>query len=175
MKKLAVISDLWGVRRSQWWRYYVENLSDSFDVAFYDACALGQIDLSNYTEEALHQQFINGGIDKAVENLLKIETQPDAVLGFSIGGYIAFKSLQNGLKTNTLFAVSSSRLRKETDCPKAQIQLFYGENDLYKPSAEWFAQMNLTPHIFKGEPHDFYQKEKIATQICDFVKNRVNN
>ena len=71
--KLVILSDLWGEKKSDWTKQYIKLLSDSFEVFYYDSCQLAEIDTTDYTEENLHKQFVDGGIDKAVENLLKLE------------------------------------------------------------------------------------------------------
>ncbi|WP_392447098.1 alpha/beta hydrolase [Capnocytophaga canis] len=173
MKKLIVISDLWGVKQSQWWQYYTETLSKHFEVIFYDACQLGQIDVSQYTEVALHQQFMDGGVLQSVQNLAYKEKETFAILGFSIGGYIAWRALHSGLKAQHLVAVSSTRLRYETIPPKAQLHLFYGKKDHHLPSTAWYDTMKTSPYLFDEAYHNFYQKKYIAQQICEYIENKM--
>lgn len=108
MKKLIILSDLWGKGKSEWVSHYVEALQDYFEVTFYDSCELAGIDLSTYTEDKIHPQFVNGGIEKAVNTLLARERREVVVLGFSIGGLIAWKAALRGLKTERLLAISST-------------------------------------------------------------------
>lgn len=121
---------------------------------------------SVYTEEQLHSQFLNGGIDKAVEALLQKEKEVIYIIGFSIGGTIAWKANLLGLNVSTLFAVSSTRLRYETQKSSGNITLFFGEDDHYKPNFQWFEKMELKEHLFKNEAHEFYQKKEIAAIVC---------
>lgn len=173
MKKLIVISDLWGVKQSQWWQYYTETLSKHFEVIFYDACQLGKIDVSQYTEAVLHQQFMDGGVLQSVQNLTYKEKETFAILGFSIGGYIAWRALHSGLKAQHLVAVSSTRLRYETVSPKAQLHLFYGKKDHHLPSTAWYDTMKTSPYLFDEAYHNFYQKKYIAQQICEYIENKM--
>ncbi|MFD2909701.1 alpha/beta hydrolase [Flavobacterium ardleyense] len=167
--KLLLLSDLWGKEKSDWVSFYTDILEQHFDIKYYDCCELGNIDKTNYSEEALHNQFINGGIEKAVEKLLQEETQAVTILGFSIGGLIGWKAGNSGLKIENLFAISSTRLRYETQKPLAHIELFYGEIDIFKPKSEWFEKFDLKENLFENENHEFYQKKEIAGIICDKI------
>ena len=136
--KLLILSDLFGGQHPEWINYYTNTLRSKFEIQYYDVLELANIDASNLTETDIHKQFLDGGIDKAVETLLKLETDKVTVLGFSIGGTIAWKASLLGLKTMYLFAVSSTRLRYETEAPNCEIKLYFGENDPNKPHDKWF-------------------------------------
>lgn len=164
--RLILISDLWGKEKSEWITYYITNLSPSFDVRYYDSCDLGRIDKSDYVEDKLHHQFVNGGVEKAIENVLEMEKETINVLGFSIGGYIAWKACLSGLKVQNLFSISATRLRLEIAKPKANIQLFYGENDSYKPDQNWFKKMKIKENLFPNQSHELYKEKHIAEEIC---------
>lgn len=164
--RLILLSDLWGKEKSDWLTQYTTLLEKHFDVHYYDSCELAAVDKSNYTEEQLHTQFLNGGIDKAVEALLQKEKEAIYIIGFSIGGTIAWKASFLDLNVSTLFTVSSTRLRYETQKPSETITLFFGEDDHYKPNFQWFEKMQLKEHLFKNEAHEFYQKKEIAAIIC---------
>ena len=163
---LIVLSDLWGKENADWMSYYINGLENHYTIHFYDCCTLGNIDTSDFTELKLHNQFVNGGIDRAVKNLLQIEKQNLTVLAFSIGGTIAWKAALLGLKVQTIFAISSTRLRYETQKPNCCVQLFYGENDAFRPNKNWFPKMNLTEKFYKNELHNCYRKNDIADQLC---------
>ena len=92
MAKLLILSDLWGNADAQWLSHYKELLSPFFDIVYYDSAELASIDTDMLTEEYLHQQYINGGIDRAVESLINREKEEVSVLGFSIGGTIVWKA-----------------------------------------------------------------------------------
>ncbi|MCI9846648.1 hypothetical protein [Flavobacterium pectinovorum] len=87
--RLLILSDLFGGKNSDWEKLYTEILQSKFDVQYYDVCALADISSESVSELNIHNQFLNGGIEKAVENLLKLEKKETTVLGFSIGGTIA--------------------------------------------------------------------------------------
>jgi hypothetical protein len=164
--RLIILSDLWGKEKSEWVSNYVELLKEKFEIQYYDCCELGAIDKTNYIEENLHSQFVNGGIEKAVENLLKTEKNQIDVLAFSIGGTIAWKATLKGLNVRKLFAVSSTRLRYENEIPNGIIKLYYGENDSNKPSDDWFGKYSIDFEIVKNKEHDFYTEKECITSIC---------
>lgn len=168
--KLLLLSDLFGGKNPEWIKYYSSALESKFEIQYYDVLELANIEAYDLTEADIHKQFLNGGIDKAVEALLKLETDKVTVLGFSIGGTIAWKASLQGLKTSHLFAVSSTRLRFETEVPKCEIKLYFGENDLNKPIYKWFSDLKTPNTILQGQNHDFYKKEENASLICNEIK-----
>jgi len=94
--KLAILSDLWGTRNCEWVQYYQETLGVRYEVQFLDSRELAGIHLDLDSEQAIHQQFVQGGIDIAVNTLLKNSFDGGVMLGFSIGGLIAWKGLEGG-------------------------------------------------------------------------------
>jgi pimeloyl-ACP methyl ester carboxylesterase len=169
--RLIILSDLWGREKSDWVSDYVQQLKHKFEIQFYDCCELGAIDRSNYTEESLHIQFVNGGIEKVIENLLETEKNQIDILAFSIGGTIAWKAALKGLDVRNLCAVSSTRLRFEEDIPNGVIKLYYGENDINKPSNIWFEKHSINFEIIKNKEHNFYTQKDFATSICNEILN----
>lgn len=171
--RLIILSDLWGKAKSGWTKEYINLLSPSFDVTFYDCCELGNIDISDYTQENLHKQFVDGGIDTAVDNLLEQEKESVIVLGFSVGGSVAWKAALKGLNIERLFTVSSTRLRLETEKPKCYIKDFYGEKDENLPTDEWFETHNMNEYVFAKQGHDLFKIpkciRKITSEILRFV------
>jgi hypothetical protein len=163
--RLIILSDLWGKEKSDWVSGYVELMKNKFEIRYYDCCELGAIDKTNYTEENLHSQFVNGGIEKAVQYLLKTEKNQIDILAFSIGGTIAWKAILKGLNVRNLFAVSSTRLRYENEIPNGTIKLYYGENDINKPSENWFEKHSINFEIVKNKEHDFYTEKDFAASI----------
>lgn len=164
--KLLILSDLFGGQHPEWINYYTNALRSKFEIQYYDVPELANIDTSNLTQADIHNQFLIGGIDRAIETLLKLETDKVTVLGFSIGGTIAWKASLQGLKTTYLFAVSSTLLRYETEAPNCEIKLYFGENDPNKPIDKWFNGLKIANTILQRQNHDFYKKEEIASLIC---------
>lgn len=169
--KLTILSDLWGAQKSEYLSSYKHHLSPIFDITFIDSCEIGNIDISNYSEENLHQQFVKGGIDIAVEKLLKNTTESSTIIGLSVGGVIAWKAALKNLPIDRLFTVSSNRLRNETEKPDCFIRDFYGENDPHIPSDEWFEKMNMNERVFNGKDHELYKDEECIEIICNFILN----
>lgn len=167
--RLVILSDLWGKEKSDWVSFYIELLQDKFEIQCYDCCELGKIDTSDYAEENLHNQFINGGIEKAVENLLKAEKNQIDILAFSIGGTIAWKAGLKGLNVRSLLAVSSTRLRYENETPTGRIKLCYGENDCNKPNYDWFQKHSISFEVIKKKEHNFYTDKNSAIVICNEI------
>lgn len=167
--KLIILSDLWGREKSGWTDSYVERLQNNYSITCYDCCELGGIDKTSYTEPDLHHQFINGGIERAVINLLANEKEEVSVLAFSIGGVIAWKATLLGLKVKSLFAVSSTRLRYETEKPAGRIELYFGENDVHRPSIDWFRTMKISSHTLRNESHELYRKLEYAQMLSEDI------
>lgn len=166
MKEIILLSDLWGKERFQWLAHYTSLLQKHFQLSYYDCRELGDISAEGLSEEELHTRFLNGGIKRAVERLLERDKEAFAVLGFSVGGYIAWKACQEGFRAQKLVALSSTRLRNESQKPDLRIDLCYGENDRYRPGARWFEEMGIEEYILVGEGHEFYVKQEIAEEIC---------
>lgn len=166
--RLLILSDLFGGENPEWISYYKVILESKFDIKYYDVLKLAQIDsLENETE--IHNQFLNGGIDKAIYNLLNNEKEEIAVLGFSIGGTIAWKAALQGLNVNRLFTVSSTRLRFEKKLPNCKIRLYFGENDSNKPQLDLFSDFEIPNLIFKNKGHNLYLEKEYAGKICNEI------
>lgn len=166
MKRLIILSDMWGAAKSEWPGHYIGRLKGQFEIAYYDSRTLADIEGNIQDGEALHDLFVNGGADRAVNQLLKLEKKADAILGSSIGGWIAWKACLAGLNVQDLVAVSATRLRHETRRPSARISLFYGSSDPFIPREAWFADMGVEPALFNGEGHRMYEQDAIAADIC---------
>lgn len=166
---LIMLSDMWGLKRSAWISNYLKQLHDSFDIMLIDCIDIAKINDNNLNEQGLHQRFVEGGVELAVQNLIDISPPDSYILGFSIGGYIAWKACLAGLKAKSLFAVSSTRLRKEESRPSMPIQLFYGQTDAYLPENLWFDQMNINPQIYVNMGHNCYMDKENATSISSLL------
>lgn len=167
--KLLILSDLFGGKNPEWIKQYIDLLESKFCIQYYDVLELANIIVSDSTEIDIHNQFLNGGINEAVDNLLELEKGKVAVLGFSIGGTIAWKASLKGLKVLHLIAVSSTRLRYETHFPDCKIKLYFGENDKNKPDSRWFLNLDVPYEILENEQHQLYYDSKNATLVSNFV------
>lgn len=169
-QRLIIISDMWGNLNAKWLIAYTNALRARFIIDIYNSCLLGNVDTSSVEEKNIHQQFLSSGINNAVENLLKKEQKPVSILGFSVGGYIAWKAATKGLPVSYLCAVSSTRLRLEIRKPPiSKMDLFFAENDIYKPDNAWFDFMQIEKNIFKNELHNCYREKPVATKICERI------
>lgn len=173
--RLVILSDLWGSEKSEWVSQYIKNLGRNFDIKFYDCCDLANINKSNYNEIYVHNQFVNGGIEIAVENLLKTEKGKIEILAFSVGGTIAWKAALKGLQVSALIAISSTRLRYEMAVPSCRIRLHFGGEDINKPSLEWFEKYCVSHEIYSKKSHEMYVESDIAKKICDEILKSTNS
>ncbi|MCD0468306.1 alpha/beta hydrolase [Flavobacterium sp. JAS] len=167
--RLLILSDLFGGKDPEWVKNYTDLLRSKFEIQYYDVLELANINVSNLKETDIHNQFLNDGIDNAVENLLKLERGKVVILGFSIGGTIAWKAALKTLEVSHLFAVSSTRLRYETESPNCKLKLYFGEKDPNKPNLKWFLDLNLTHEILQNQNHQLYLEENNCSLICDDI------
>jgi len=165
--KLLILSDLFGGENPEWIKRYTDLLEPKFEIQYYDVLELANISVSDLREINIHNQFLNGGIDKAVNNLLELEKGKVAVLGFSIGGTIAWKAALKGLKVVNLIAVSSTRLRFETEAPNCKTKLYFGVKDLKIPNSKWFLDSKVSNHFFENQDHQLYLERKNVALICN--------
>ncbi len=160
-----ILSDLWGKEKSAWLTGYTQILKSSFEITYYDCCQLGGVSQSDYTEEKLHQQFVDGGIERAVEKLIELERGRVVILAFSIGGTIAWRYGIRSGTANALVCVSSTRLRYETVKPNGPIVLYFGSQDPFKPDSEWLVRMGVEFEVLANSGHQCYRESKVATRV----------
>ncbi|NJB70883.1 hypothetical protein GGR42_001345 [Saonia flava] len=172
-ERLIVLSDMWGVKKGLWITSYLGYLQQHYDITFYDCQQLANIDVAVNSEENIHREFVEGGIDTAVAHLLSKEKEPCHYLAFSTGGTIAWKAGLKGLPMKSLNAVSPTRVRYETDKPDCEIKLLYGVNDAYKPSREWCKQMNSWIEFVPNFGHELYSDEKIIQKVSKDLLQKV--
>lgn len=168
-KRLIILSDIWGREKSDWVRNYSKYLESNFDITYYDCCELGGIDKSDYTEKKLHNQFVNGGIEKAVSWLVETVKENVTILAFSVGGAIAWKFALVSDKVDSLICVSSTRLRYEMNKPKGRIMLYFGKNDEFKPQYEWFDRLEINYSILDGKDHLFYKEAEFGKELSEKI------
>ncbi|GAA4116321.1 hypothetical protein GCM10022393_16900 [Aquimarina addita] len=167
--RLLVLSDLWGVRNVEWLKVYYKLLSPIFEVEIYDSCVLGDVEIAHKLEATIHNEFVTTGIEAAVRKLLAIETGKITIIAFSIGGTIAWKAALQGLNVDILYAISSTRLRYETQKPLCDIQLYFGQQDCYKPNHLWFDDFEIKKEIYVGKKHEMYSEIDVIEKICKEV------
>lgn len=165
-KEIIIISDIYGIDDADWVKYYQNNLSSlEYSIKFYDACTLAGVDLNPYTEKHLHKQFVEFGIQEAVDKLLKLNTERRTIIGCSVGGVIAWKAALSGLAIERLICISSTRLRLETQKPNTLIECYFGDNDLYKPDKVWFDRHSIELKLIKNGSHGIYKDELVIKKI----------
>ena len=81
------------------------------------------------------------------------------------GGVILWKAALRGLQMEKLIAISSTRLRKETEKPNRPFSLFFGENDVFQPNKEWFNQMGIKGHFITEGDHEIYKNYSTVLEI----------
>ena len=174
-QRLIILSDLWGLEDAEWMITYQKQLEPYFELEFYDSRKLVDLDLSDNSKNGIHAQFVNGGIDRAARKLSRKEKQDVNVLAFSIGGVIAWKAAFRGLSIKKLYAISSTRLRYETEKPDCKCALFYGEEDQYKPSVNWHASLTLDCNYIENGEHEMYQEEEFAISLCKKISKELTS
>lgn len=167
--RLIILSDLWGIEKSEWIDSYILKLKSKHEIQYYDCCDLAKVDKTEYTASNLHTQFVNGGIEIAVNRLLELEQEYVDVLAFSIGGTIAWKAGLLGLKINRFYSISSTRLRYETQKSNCNIHLYFGEKDESIPNSNWHAMIRVDSTIFKNRVHTLYSEKDCIDRICQDI------
>lgn len=165
--RILLLSDLWGYRRDQWVSIFEQALSAQYQIHFLDSTKIAGINEDTQGQESLHQKFIKGGIDKAVQYLIEQKEEYAIIIGISIGGTIAWQALLSGLSAKHLIGISATRLRYEKRKPNCLVDLYFGEEDPFRPDTTWFNKLQLQSTLFAGEGHHIYTKPKIVQQILN--------
>ena len=169
-----IISDIHGLRDTSYIQKYVAQLQSSFSITLIDSKELAGID-EHLGKDETHQKFINGGINRAVERITEQINSVDIVLAFSIGGIIAWRACLKSNFCPELICVSSTRLRKETDKPKCDIQLYYGSEDDFRPNEDWADRMDLVMNIINKGHHEIYKEDYVIEKICKAILKHRNS
>lgn len=170
--RLVILSDLWGKGKSEWVKTYEEILKHDYEIRFYDCCELGELEISDYSEIKLHEQFVNGGIETAAQKLVYLEKGKIDVMAFSIGGTIAWSAALKGLDIGNMLAISSTRLRYETEVPNCEIMLYFGEKDNNNPNEAWLKKNETICEVVNGKRHDMYYESNFARKVCDVILSK---
>ncbi|MEL7220032.1 MAG: hypothetical protein AAGJ93_01865 [Bacteroidota bacterium] len=167
-----VLSDLWGKRKAFPLNSHKQLLEAHFRVHYFDSTLLAEIPPIITTQDELHQAFVQGGLTKAVENLSKQKINASCIIGYSVGGVIAWHYVIQQPKVTSLLAISATRLRYENIKPACSIQLFYGEQDPYQPTQEWYEQLGLNRQIIPLYGHDIYRIDNLKKILYhDFIRH----
>jgi len=157
---------MWGVKKGLWITAYLGYLQQHFNITFYDSQQLAHLEVIVHSEDNIHRAFVEGGIDTAAAHLLKKEKEPAHYLGFSTGGTIAWKANLLGLPMKSLFTVSSTRIRSETEAPECPTKVLFGDGDIYRPKAAWYDKVLVKNELVKGFGHAMYTDEKVIQKVC---------
>lgn len=153
----------------EWLPLFEERLSDYFTLSALDCQELAQV-ITSEQEEIVHSQFVNGGIERAVNKLLEQGKSYDVIMGISVGGIIGWKALLAGLKASRFYGVSATRLRYEQQAPACPIRLIYGEADSYKPTKNWMENYASDTVILPRYGHGLYRDPMAVEMICRMLK-----
>lgn len=162
---LYIFSDIYGYHNAEWITHYVELLKDLFEIHLIDIRKVAH--LESFEDSQLHKAYL----DSQKMNLIceKISNQlisPCRVLGFSLGGTLAWKIALTNPYISSLTLVSATRIRFESIKPKCNISVFFGEKDEHKPCQNWFSKHQIFPLIIEHKSHDFYRDKANCELIC---------
>ena len=166
---LLIILDLFSTEEESWIDLYFEELEAFYDIYIYTPRFLEGIANDKQNKEQIHNEFVNGAIEKAVDKLIEMFQDNINVLGFSIGGTIAWKANLKGLKVDRLICVSATRLRNETEKPLSKIDLYYGKDDNYQPDSTWFKTLSIKAHIIENQGHEIYKEDMFSIFLSDQI------
>lgn len=164
-EQIVIVSDMWGAQNSAFFNSEMRILAHNYDLTFYDSSVLGDVKIGHLGEESIHQQFVDFGIRNAANKLLTLEKEPKFYIGCSVGGTIIWKAGLLGLPIKNLVAISSTRLRLETEKPNCPLKLFFGELDESKPNLDWFLTLSIAMNIIPGHSHSIYTEKSCMDQI----------
>ena len=145
--KIIVLSDIHG--------WLPNSCKDKPNIICHDSRLLGKVDLNGN----IHEQFLKGGIDLAARSLTKEEVE--LVIGLSVGGAIAWRAALFGMNCKRLVLISATRLRKEVEKPRCELELIYGEDDPFRPKEGWFKKLNLSFTLINNGSHEIYKELEI--------------
>lgn len=162
---------MWGLGSTTWINDYHRTFHETYDVKVFDSRELAGIDPKISGEQEIHRCFLHGGVETAVSHLLSKVQRTNVIVGFSIGGLIAWKAALQGLACQQLIAVCSTRLRLETQRPVQEVKLIYGDQDAFAPQKDWFQKMKLVPVIVEGG-HEIYKDPLILAGLLTSKSNQ---
>lgn len=165
-ERLVILSDLWGAKKGLWITSYLGYLQQYFDIVYYDTSQLADLETSLPTAENLREAFDNGGLKRAVRNLMAKETKPSHYLTFGAGGTVVWNAAHKGLPVKSLYAVSPVHLHRETELPDCQVTLVYGEYMNNRPSRDWALRVGVPMEVVPRFGQTMYSDEKIIQKVC---------
>ncbi|BDW92950.1 hypothetical protein LCL86_03435 [Muricauda ruestringensis] len=164
-EKLVVISDKWGAKKGLWIASYFGYLQQYYDIEFHDCQQLGNVEVSIYSEENIDKAFKEEGLERAVANLLRKESEKAHYLAFGTGAAVVYKAALQGLPTKTITAISATGIEGENQIAPPGVQLIYGECDQLKPGMKWAKSVGANLKIVPNFGHTLYSDEKIISDV----------
>lgn len=120
------------------------------------------------TGEALHRYlFRHSGMDEVVGSLKQTISEDAVGLGYSAGGTAIWRSAASGCSFNSVFCVSSTRLREELSI-SAPNHVFFGAEDQSKPNFRWLESVPDQFTVFDGIGHNYYL-QSASEAVCQTV------
>lgn len=165
-ERLVILSDLWGSKKGLWITSYLGYLQQYFDITYYDTSQLADLEPVAPTAEALCGAFNQGGLERAVANLLSRENEPAHYLTFCAGSTVVWHAAKKGLPVKSLYAVSPMHMHREGDLPDFQVNLLYGEYMANRPSQNWALELGVPMEIVPKFGREMYSDEKIIQKVC---------
>ena len=165
-KRLVILSDIWGCKKGLWITSYLGYLQSYFDITFYDCRELGYVDMKLSSSDDLHNAFLDGGMDAAVNQLLEKEQEPAHYLAFCAGSTIAWKAALKGLPIQSLYAISPFSLQSSLQKPNIPVHLLYGEHQNLTPDQVRSSEEGLVLETIPKFGHELYTDEKIIQKVC---------
>ena len=164
-EKLVVISDKWGAKKGLWIASYFGYLQQYYDIVFHDCQQLGNVDVTIFSEENIDNAFEEGGIERAVSNLIDKEIEPAHYLAFGTGATVAYKAFLQGLPVKSVTAISATGIESENQMVPADVELIYGECDKSKPGLKWAKRVGANLRIVPNFGHTLYSDEKVISEV----------
>ena len=165
-ERLIILSDLWGAKKGLWITSYLGYLQQYFDITYYDTSQLAYLENRGSTAEDLCRAFNEGGMERAIANLLAREKSPAHYLTFCAGGTVVWHAAKKGLPVKSLYAVSPMHMHRESEQPEFQATLLYGEYMANRPSPNWALEVGVPMEIVPKFGREMYSDEKIIQKVC---------
>ena len=163
---LYILSDIFGSSEEDWMKVYRDRLSPFFELTHFDSRELAGV--HTLPQSDIHGAFISGGIDTAVQELSEQHAKPQIILGFSVGGTIAWKYAQINSSLR-LHLISATRIRNEVSKPSCTLNVYFGEDERHGPTREWFEQLSVVPTIITQGGHECYKRLSVIDQVCQNI------
>ncbi|WP_119344364.1 hypothetical protein [Facilibium subflavum] len=173
-KGAIIISDIYGFKENDLPGYLSRTAkileSAGYKCDIYSSLNLAGIDRT-IGKNKCHKLFLEDGLDKSINTLIKKNKKYEIGVGFSIGGAILWKAcMRDQAYLSNLICFSSTRLRYESAKIDSHTILFFGQDDFYKPSMDTIDKLSNSYFIFDSQAHDFYHDMEILEGCFNLCK-----